>query len=128
MHMHMIFIDDSFEYPHTFRVAHLDVESRHVTLISPCSTWYRYFVTQTMCAVSLVTLREFEINLDQKSSTTVIVGRNDTGKLNLLEALVIIFCDLDLGECSKFKYELLYFCRNHKVQIDADPARERNAV
>jgi hypothetical protein len=25
-------------------------------LMSPCSTWYRYFVTQTMCAVSLVTL------------------------------------------------------------------------
>ena len=32
------------------------IKSRHLTLISPCSTWYRYFVTQTMCAVSLVTL------------------------------------------------------------------------
>ena len=32
------------------------IKSRHLTFISPCSTWYRYFVTQTMCAVSLVTL------------------------------------------------------------------------
>src|ERR1044071_3663847 len=32
------------------------IKSRHLTFISPCSTWYLYFVTQTMCAVSLVTL------------------------------------------------------------------------
>ena len=32
------------------------IKSRHLNFISPCSTWYRYFVTQTMCAVSLVTL------------------------------------------------------------------------
>ncbi len=32
------------------------IKSRHLTLISPCSTWYRYFVTQTIWAVSLVTL------------------------------------------------------------------------
>jgi len=32
------------------------IKSRHLTLIYPCSTWYRYFVTQTTCAVSLVTL------------------------------------------------------------------------
>ncbi|MDQ3685631.1 MAG: AAA family ATPase [Acidobacteriota bacterium] len=73
-------------------------------------------------------LREFEIDFDQESPTTVIVGRNGTGKSNLLEALVIIFRDLDLGERPSFKYELQYFCRNHKVQVDADPARERNAV
>lgn len=73
-------------------------------------------------------LREFEIDFDQDSPTTVIVGRNGTGKSNLLEALVIIFRDLDLGERPTFKYELQYFCRNHKVQIDADPSRERNAV
>lgn len=73
-------------------------------------------------------LREFEIDFDQDSPTTVIVGRNGTGKSNLLEALVIIFRDLDLGERPLFKYELQYFCRKHKVQVDADPARERNAV
>ena len=32
------------------------IKSRHLTLISPCSTWYRYFVTQTICAVRRVTL------------------------------------------------------------------------
>lgn len=73
-------------------------------------------------------LRKFEVDFDQDSPTTVIVGRNGTGKSNLLEALVIIFRDLDLGERPSFKYELQYFCHNHKVQIDADPTRERNAV
>lgn len=73
-------------------------------------------------------LNKFEVDFDQESPTTVIVGRNGTGKSNLLEALVIIFRDLDLGERPSFKYELQYFCRKHKVQIDADPARERNAV
>src|SRR5215208_1447985 len=32
------------------------IRPRHLTLISPCSTWYRYFVTHTTWAVSLVTL------------------------------------------------------------------------
>jgi predicted ATPase len=73
-------------------------------------------------------LYKFKIDFDQDTPTTVIVGRNGTGKSNLLEALVIIFRDLDLGDRPAFKYELQYFCRNHKVQIDADPARERNAV
>jgi predicted ATPase len=73
-------------------------------------------------------LRKFEVDFDQGSPTTVIVGRNGTGKSNLLEAVVIIFRDLDLGERPSFKYELQYFCRNHTIQVNADPARERNAV
>ena len=32
------------------------IKSLHLTLISPCSAWYRYFVTQTICAVRRVML------------------------------------------------------------------------
>ena len=43
-------------------------------------------------------LRELTIDFDEEYPTTVILGRNGTGKSNLLEALIIIFRDLNLGE------------------------------
>jgi recombinational DNA repair ATPase RecF len=45
---------------------------------------------------SFKNLRDFSIDFDEQSPTTVLVGRNGTGKSNLLEALTIIFRDLDL--------------------------------
>lgn len=62
-------------------------------------------------------LQDFKIDFDQKSSTAVLVGRNGTGKSNLLEALTIIFRDLDLGESPSFPYWLEYECRGHQVNI-----------
>jgi hypothetical protein len=51
----------------------------------------------------------------------VLVGRNGTGKSNVLEALTIIFRDLDLGVDPLFGYVLEYVCRGRKVRIEADP-------
>jgi energy-coupling factor transporter ATP-binding protein EcfA2 len=68
-------------------------------------------------------LCDFRINFDEASEMTVLVGRNGTGKSNLLEALTIIFRDLDLGERSRFSYDLRYFCRGRTVTVDADPER-----
>ncbi len=68
-------------------------------------------------------LRDFRIDFDEQSLTSVIVGRNGSGKSNLLEALIIIFRDLDLGKPPVFKYQLDYVCRNYRVHIDADPER-----
>jgi AAA15 family ATPase/GTPase len=65
-------------------------------------------------------LIEFNINFDQESMTTVLIGRNGTGKSNLIEALVIIFRDLDLGNEPTFTYELEYECNGFKVEIVAD--------
>jgi predicted ATP-dependent endonuclease of OLD family len=62
-------------------------------------------------------LRDFKIDFSQESSTTVLVGQNGTGKSNLLEALTIIFRDLDLGESPTFHYWLEYECRGHQVSI-----------
>jgi len=78
-------------------------------------------------------LRDFTIDFDQNSPNTVLVGRNGTGKSNLLEALTIIFRDLDLGETTpSFKYTLDYYIyRNkikHKVEIDADPERTKDVI
>ena len=69
-------------------------------------------------------LRNFSIDFSQKL-TTVLLGQNGTGKSNLLEALIIIFRDLDFGETPAFQYKLDYECRNNEIHIDADPARGR---
>lgn len=54
-------------------------------------------------------LKEFSFDFDVNSGlVTVLLGRNGSGKSNLLEALVIIFRDLYLGRKSEFGYEIRY--------------------
>jgi predicted ATPase len=67
-------------------------------------------------------LRSFEL-LFGSGFATVLVGPNGTGKSNVLEALIIIFRDLDLGAPPAFSYRLEYMCRDAEVIIDADPSR-----
>jgi predicted ATPase len=66
-------------------------------------------------------LRSFEIDFDETQSTTVLLGRNGTGKSNLIEAIVEIFRDLELGQPTRFSYELKYECWGHAIQIVCDP-------
>jgi len=73
-------------------------------------------------------LQDFSIDFDEKSLATVLVGQNGAGKSNLLEALVLIFRDLDLGASPAFQYQVSYLCRGYKIAIDADPDRAKEAV
>jgi hypothetical protein len=68
-------------------------------------------------------LRAFEIDFDENQPTTVLIGRNGTGKSNLIEAIVEIFRELELGGAPGFAYTLQYVCRGHTIRIDADPSR-----
>lgn len=79
-------------------------------------------------------LENVKVDFDEDHLMTVVVGRNGSGKSNVLEALVLIFRNLDLGEAPPFSYELVYrLGEPHKqnqsserwleVTIDADPAR-----
>jgi predicted ATPase len=70
-------------------------------------------------------LIDVRIDFDEKNLTTVLIGRNATAKSNLLEALVWIFRNLDLGENPRFKYRLDYVCKGKRIKIDADPNRSR---
>ena len=63
-------------------------------------------------------LTDIEINFDEGELSTVIVGENGTGKSNVIEALVAIFRDLDLGEQTPFAYALAYNCHGYRVEID----------
>jgi energy-coupling factor transporter ATP-binding protein EcfA2 len=73
-------------------------------------------------------LRNISFDFDEATPITVVVGRNGTGKSNLLEALTIIFRDLDLGSRPRFAYQLEYLCRGHRVRVDADPDRSTRRV
>jgi len=73
-------------------------------------------------------LHNFSVNFDEESLTTVIVGQNGTGKSNLLEALIIIFRDLDLGETTDFGYQLDYLCRGRKIHLNGMKAGERPEI
>ncbi len=68
-------------------------------------------------------LQKFEIDFDEAQSTTVLLGRNGSGKSNLIEAIVEIFRDLESGAAPTFKYSLAYFCYGKKIEIEADPER-----
>ena len=64
-------------------------------------------------------LRDLHVDFDAGSPYTVIVGENGAGKSNLLEALTLIFRQLDLGRPAPFDYRLSYRCRDHDVKIEA---------
>jgi predicted ATPase len=73
-------------------------------------------------------LRDFEVKFDETSLTTVLLGQNGTGKSNLLEALVRIFRDLDLGEPPSLKYEISYECRGREIHIAAREPGKSSSV
>src|SRR4051794_15921657 len=56
--------------------------------------------------------------LEGDESILMVLGRNGTGKSNLLEALLTIFGELDLGRESSFPYQITYECARHLVTID----------
>lgn len=66
-------------------------------------------------------LKDFEINFDESQPTTVILGRNGSGKSNLIEAFVEIFRDLEDGKTSAFAYEIVYLCHGHLVEVINEP-------
>jgi ABC-type branched-subunit amino acid transport system ATPase component len=71
-------------------------------------------------------LRDVSVDFDEHSWASVVLGRNGAGKSNLLEALVIIFRDLDLHRPPTLSYKIRYRCREHIVEIDADRERLGN--
>ncbi len=69
-------------------------------------------------------LRGFEIDFDESRPTTVLLGHNGTGKSNLIEAIVEIFRELEVGGVPPFAYQLEYVCRERAIRVDADPDRK----
>lgn len=66
-------------------------------------------------------LKYFSIDMDKTKMHTVLLGQNAAGKSNLLEALVIIFRDLDLEDETPFNYEIEYQCKENFVKVEGGP-------
>lgn len=68
-------------------------------------------------------LEDFHIDIDENAWETVLLGLNATGKSNFLEALVIIFRDLDLiynhnkKINQSFDYYIKYECRGNNIEV-----------
>lgn len=78
-------------------------------------------------------LKNVTIDFDQNHWITVVIGWNGTGKSNVLEALAIIFRNLIQGDRKPaFAFNLSYRAGSGenaaRVNIDADPDREREAL
>lgn len=73
-------------------------------------------------------LRDFEADFDVTSSRQVIVGRNGVGKSNLLEAICLIFRDLDLEDAAGFAYTIEYYCNKHYVRVKSSPERGQDGA
>jgi AAA15 family ATPase/GTPase len=63
-------------------------------------------------------LKDIEIDFDQDELVTVVIGWNGAGKSNVIEALVIIFRDLDLHKEPSFSYKLEYICRGNRIIVE----------
>lgn len=66
-------------------------------------------------------LHQFTIDLDETKMQTVLLGENAAGKSNFLEALVIIFRDLELGVSTPFNYEIEYQCKAKNLKAVGGP-------
>ncbi len=64
-------------------------------------------------------LRDLYVDFDEGSPYTVLVGENGAGKSNLIEALSLIFRNLDLDLEAPFSYHLKYQCREYDVEVRA---------
>ncbi|WP_421475898.1 AAA family ATPase [Agrobacterium tumefaciens] len=73
-------------------------------------------------------LKGLTIDFAQDHLITVLIGRNGTGKSNVLEALAVLFRDLITGENEQgiknkpsFAFRICYQIKDQWVRIDADP-------
>lgn len=64
-------------------------------------------------------LRNLRVDFDESSPYTVLVGENGAGKSNLIEALSLIFRNLDLDQEAPFSYHLKYRCRDYDIEVRA---------
>jgi len=63
-------------------------------------------------------LHDFEIDFDETTLTTVVIGQNGSGKSNLLEAITDIFRFADLNrDPPRFNYEVDYKINGHKIRL-----------
>lgn len=72
-------------------------------------------------------LGDFKVDFDERRDVAVVIGRNGSAKSNLLEAIITIFRNLDLGETAPFGYDLRYEIQGKKVALIAEADKQPKA-
>ena len=63
-------------------------------------------------------LNDFNINFENKNSTTVLIGNNASGKSNILEAISAIFAGAYNTKLRvNFNYKLRYKINNDNIKV-----------
>lgn len=65
-------------------------------------------------------LEGLKVDFDENCDVAVIIGRNGSAKSNLLESIITIFRNIDLGEASPFSYTINYCLNGAKVIVEAE--------
>jgi predicted ATPase len=73
-------------------------------------------------------LRDFTIEFDEDRFTTVLIGENGTGKSNVLEAIILIFRGVDLGELPEFEFDISYTCHGNSLTISGRPGHRQSVI
>lgn len=74
-------------------------------------------------------LKNLEIDFDETVPIAVLLGRNGSGKSNLIENIVEIFLALENAlPVARFAYEMQYFCHGHRILVDADSNRKKDRI
>src|ERR1700730_13580956 len=82
-------------------------------------SWRRLMRLDEVTIGEFKNLRDLHVDFDESSSYTVLVGENGAGKSNLIEALSLIFRNLDLDQEAQFTYHIKYRCRDHDIEVRA---------
>jgi predicted ATPase len=72
-------------------------------------------------------LGDFKVDFDERRDVAVVIGRNGSAKSNLLEAIITIFRNLDLGETAPFAFDLRYEILGKKVALIAEADKHPKA-
>jgi len=70
----------------------------------------------------------FHTTFDLSSPITTLIGQNGVGKSNLIEIIVSIFRDIDLGKTTNFSYTIIYECRGHEIQVRFDVENTKSNI
>jgi predicted ATPase len=69
-----------------------------------------------------------KVDFDENCDVAVIIGRNGSAKSNLLESIITIFRNIDLGEVAAFSYEIRYILHGKSVLVQAEVDQQPKAL
>ena len=91
--------------------------------------WRRTMRIDKLWINSFKNLKDLTIDIDQSQMTSVFIGKNGAGKSNVIEALIIIFRDLDLDvRTTDFSYDIKYQCSGFNIHVTNSVEEKKTGI